>query len=78
MTKYAFYTTEGCHLCEQAWELVTAQHLVSEMTQVEIIHDETDIARYGIRIPVIKDTVTDKEIGWPFDTEQLADFIAQD
>ena len=77
MTKYAFYTTEGCHLCEQAWELVIAQHLVSEMTQVEIIHDEDDIARYGIRIPVIKNKVTNKEIGWPFDTEELADFIAQ-
>ena len=48
------------------------------MTQIEIIHDEADIARYGIRIPVIKNKVTDKEIGWPFDTEQLADFIAQD
>ncbi|QUM76501.1 glutaredoxin family protein [Moritella sp. 24] len=77
MTKYVFYTTEGCHLCEQAWELITVQGLVSEMTQVEIIHDELDIARYGIRIPVIKHIVTDREIGWPFDSEELADFIAQ-
>ena len=75
MTKYAFYTTEGCHLCEQAWELVIAQGLVSKMTQVEIIHDENDIVRYGIRIPVIKNNNTEKEIGWPFDSIELADFI---
>jgi len=78
MTKYAFYTTEGCHLCEQAWELVSAQGLMNKMTQVEIIHDEADIARYGIRIPVIKNNETDKEIGWPFDSIELADFINQD
>jgi len=77
MTKYAFYTTEGCHLCEQAWELVTGLGLTSEMTQVEIIHDEADIARYGIRIPVIKNNVNDKEIGWPFDSDELANFVAQ-
>ena len=78
MTKFAFYTTEGCHLCEQAWALVIAQDRVNEMTQVEIIHDEADIARYGIRIPVIKNNETDKEIGWPFDSIELADFIEQD
>lgn len=75
MTKFAFYTTEGCHLCEQAWEIVIAQGLVNQMTQIEIIHDEADIARYGIRIPVIKNNETDKEIGWPFDSIELADFI---
>jgi len=78
MTKYAFYTTEGCHLCEQAWALVIAQDLVNQMMQVEIIHDEADIARYGIRIPVIKNNNTDKEIGWPFDLIELAHFIEQD
>ncbi|MDX2322477.1 MAG: glutaredoxin family protein [Moritella sp.] len=78
MTKYAFYTTEGCHLCEQAWDIVTDQGLVNEMTRVEIIHVEADVARYGIRIPVIKNNVTDREIGWPFDSTELANFIAQD
>lgn len=75
MTKFAFYTTEGCHLCEQAWALIIAQDLVNAMTQVEIIHDEADVARYGIRIPVIKNRDTDKEIGWPFDAVELANFI---
>ncbi|PKH06438.1 glutaredoxin family protein [Moritella sp. Urea-trap-13] len=75
MTKFAFYTTEGCHLCEQAWALIIAQDLVTAMTQVEIIHDEADVARYGIRIPVIKNNDTGKDIGWPFDAAELADFI---
>jgi hypothetical protein len=74
MTKYVFYTTEGCHLCEQAWAIVTDQGLVSAMTQVEIIHEEADVARYGIRIPVIKNNLTEKEMGWPFDAEDLTNF----
>jgi hypothetical protein len=78
MTKFAFYTTEGCHLCEQAWALIIAQDLVTEMTQVEIIHDAANVALYGIRIPVIKNNDTDKEIGWPFDAVELADFIEKD
>jgi hypothetical protein len=77
MTKYVFYTTEGCHLCDQAWAIVTDQGLVSVMTQVEIIHKEADVARYGIRIPVIKNNVTDREIFWPFDGVELANYIAQ-
>jgi len=78
MTRFAFYTTEGCHLCEQAWEQVIALGLVNDMTQIEIIHDEADIAHYGIRIPVIRDCETEKEIGWPFDVTELAYFINQD
>lgn len=77
MSRYQFFTTEGCHLCEQAWQQVLLLGLQNEMTTVEIIHDETHVERYGIRIPVILDTMTEREIGWPFDVELLAKFIAE-
>jgi len=77
MSRYHFYTTEGCHLCEEAWQQVMVLGLQSDMTSIEIIHDAANVERYGIRIPVIKDTMTDREIGWPFDVELLAKFIAE-
>ncbi len=74
MRKYTFYTTEGCHLCEQAWALVLSAELAGHMQKVEIINSEADVASYGTRIPVIKNNLTEKEIGWPFDADDLTNF----
>lgn len=74
MRKYSFYTTEGCHLCEQAWALVLSAELASHMHQVEIINSEADVSSYGTRIPVIKNNLTENEMGWPFDADDLTNF----
>ena len=71
------YSKPGCHLCELA-ETVFHAHRSSGRFKLEI----TNIAksnelmkRYGIRIPVIRDPVTGKEIGWPFNDQQLSKFL---
>lgn len=71
------YTTLGCHLCEKA--LAQLIHLQREgirmqIESVEIADDDALMDSYGIRIPVVR--VEDREIGWPFDIEQLAAFLA--
>lgn len=75
MKQFAFYTTEGCHLCEQAWQLVIALNAVESFEVIEIIHTPEHVERYGIRIPVVKNNQTGAELGWPFELAQLADFI---
>ena len=65
------YHTEGCHLCEQALALLEAAAL--PVTLQEIMADEQLLLRYRERIPVV--AVGTKELGWPFDGEQLAQFI---
>ena len=77
MTNYTFYTTEGCHLCEQAWDLILATGFQLEFTPIDIIYNATDIERYGVRIPVIKNNISEKEIGWPFDAQQLTIFFGK-
>lgn len=78
MKELILYTTSGCHLCEQAEELI-APHIQPEGIQLKLI----DIAdsdqlfdRYGIRIPVIQRGDTLDELGWPFDESQLVLFLS--
>ena len=73
MNKLVFYTTLGCHLCEEAELLL--RHLVSveavEVEAVDISSTPELVALYSIRSPVVKNLVTENELGWPFDYEEL-------
>jgi 2-C-methyl-D-erythritol 4-phosphate cytidylyltransferase len=77
MKTVLLYTTQGCHLCEQA-EALLLPLLRTEMLQmqsVEIADDDALIERYGIRIPVIRMSDSDEELGWPFDWAMLQGFL---
>jgi len=67
------YTTLGCHLCDQAGDLLTQAGMVVQ--PVEIADDDTLFERYAELIPVVArigETRTDVELRWPFDLAQLA------
>jgi hypothetical protein len=73
--------TEGCHLCEDAQEIVAA--CVKEIApnfQIESI----DIAEhpewqpdYAIKIPVLLEAESRRELDWPFDYAQAIHFLRQ-
>lgn len=73
MIKLMLYTTLGCHLCEQAGEIIKnskyAKHI--ELDAIEIADSDDLIKRYGITIPVVRLDGTEEEIGWPFDVGRL-------
>lgn len=80
MKKIVFYTTSGCHLCDVAEAML--KQLNPEIVAYETIDiSESDalIERYGTRIPVLADPDAKKdqplELGWPFDQEQLLDYL---
>lgn len=77
MTKLLLYTTLGCHLCEQAEELVTpliaARGWILEL--VEISDSDELVERYGLRIPVLLRMDNQQELGWPFDQEMLESYL---
>jgi hypothetical protein len=73
--------TEGCHLCEEAQEIVVA--CVKEIApkfQIESIdiaeHPEWQ-PEYAIKIPVLLEPESRRELGWPFDYDQTAQFLQQ-
>lgn len=79
-TELIFYTTEGCHLCEQAQALL--QNLLLQYPTdfqieiVDIVHSEVLIEQYGTRIPVLLKVATQEDLGWPFDEQSLLQFVA--
>jgi glutaredoxin len=74
MTKeLTLYSTEGCHLCEMALELIKQVGLGEQVEVVDIAFDDELFSRYGVTIPVIK--VDESEINWPFDILQLQQWL---
>lgn len=77
MNRLIFYTTVGCHLCEHA-ALVLQEFAAQSgapqfvLEEVDISTDEKLVELYGIRIPVVKNSVSEQEIGWPFGLEDVA------
>jgi hypothetical protein len=72
------YTTQACHLCEQAEALLTPQLQTHDchLERVEISGSDELMERYGIRIPVLQRLDSGAELGWPFDADQLRVFLS--
>ncbi len=71
------YSTEGCHLCDEAESLLQAERGVRPALAwvvVDIAGDDDLFERYGWLIPVIKDG-QGRELRWPFDGEALRGFL---
>lgn len=69
------YTTLGCHLCHEAKDVVYRSGISAiRLQDVEIADDEALLSQYGVKIPVIRDEKTNREIAWPFDAEQFREW----
>ncbi|NRP36173.1 hypothetical protein XMD579_000982 [Marinobacterium sp. xm-d-579] len=70
-------TTEGCHLCDQALPLLVSGIDPSkyEVDLVDIAFDDELMNQYATRIPVLVDPQSKQSLDWPFDAEQLSQFI---
>ncbi|MCP1676249.1 hypothetical protein J2T57_003408 [Natronocella acetinitrilica] len=68
------YGTDGCHLCEDAARIVSETVKAEYVTvqEVDIVHDEALLQRYGTRIPVLKRVGGMDELCWPFDHADVA------
>ncbi len=70
------FGTLGCHLCEVAEALLMpfVEHgLLVEL--VDIAEYEERVEQYGLRIPVLRRTDTGAELDWPFDADQVVQFL---
>ncbi|MEE4661521.1 MAG: glutaredoxin family protein [Halieaceae bacterium] len=71
------YSTSACHLCEQAEALLLP--LVSQGVVVavdDISESDALFHQYGMRIPVVKDVASGRELDWPFDAQALQELLA--
>ena len=72
---FILYQRDDCHLCDLALALL-AQVRAPEFDSVFIDGDPGLEARYGERVPVLRDDRDGRELGWPFDAEGLARWFA--
>ncbi|MFN3842043.1 MAG: glutaredoxin family protein [Rehaibacterium terrae] len=73
--RLTLYTRDDCHLCDQAMEVMAAAR-VPEYESVWIDGDAALEARYGVRVPVLRNEDSGAELGWPFDAAAVAAFLA--
>ncbi|WP_374606981.1 glutaredoxin family protein [Thermomonas sp.] len=64
------YQRDTCHLCDLALEIL-ADARVPDFESVFIDGDDALEARYGLRVPVLRDEVRGIELDWPFDAEAV-------
>lgn len=70
------YSTEGCHLCEDAealLELLKQRQPQLRWSVVDIADKDELFERYGWSIPVVRDP-GGRELSWPFDLQALESF----
>lgn len=77
MRQFEIMTTSGCHLCEIAEQLLhqAAFEIEFQLYEVDISQDDSLVEQYGVRIPVIVDSLKKKELNWPFDSATLKQFL---
>ena len=68
------YQRDTCHLCDLALA-VLSEARVPDFDSVFIDEDDALEARYGLRVPVLRDAGRDTELDWPFDPEALRNFL---
>ena len=77
--KVILYSTVGCHLCEQAknilWSLVVQYQF--RLIEIDIAEDNVLVSRYGVRIPVLGSPASERELNWPFSTSDVDIFFAE-
>ncbi|ALO34391.1 hypothetical protein CMT41_06365 [Colwellia sp. MT41] len=82
MNKYNLYGSEGCHLCEQALALCLAVLPREQLTEIDIIEQDsvahetqTLVELYGVHIPVLEKLAQDSskniKLFWPFTQAQV-------
>jgi hypothetical protein len=75
MSRLVLFSTEGCHLCEEALALLGPVVGETAVQIVEIADDDSLLECYGTRIPVLRDSSSGRELDWPFGTDDLQAFL---
>lgn len=70
------FQRDDCHLCDLALD-VLAQARAPEFESVFIDDNDALEARYGDRVPVLRDETRGVELDWPFDVEGVLRFLAR-
>lgn len=69
------YSSEGCHLCEQALELCEQLGIETQVEVIDIVERNEFFETYKLHIPVIEHKQSAKKLFWPFSKEELKELL---
>ena len=72
------YVKPGCHLCEEAREVLAMTGLYPQVIERDISRDSALQDAYGMRIPVLARADTGEELSWPFGLPDVRQFVSRD
>jgi len=72
--RLVLFQRDDCQLCDHALALLAAVR-APDFESVWIDGDAALEARYGERVPVLRDEASGRELGWPFDAAALHAFL---
>lgn len=75
MATLILYQRDDCKLCDEAVALL-ARARVPDFASAWIDGNAELEARYGLRVPVLRDAISGRELGWPFDAASLREFLS--
>ncbi|MEY2681109.1 MAG: hypothetical protein RL661_1340 [Pseudomonadota bacterium] len=79
MLHLTLYGTSGCHLCDEARDLLDEalhqQGKSIDLVLVDVADRDESMARYGLRIPVLRHANSDRELDWPFGPSEVRHFL---
>lgn len=70
------FQRDHCHLCDLALD-VLARARCPDFDSVFIDDDDALEARYGLRVPVLRDATSGLELDWPFDADKVRAFTSR-
>lgn len=75
--KFILYSTEGCHLCDMAKDVLVNAGLDPNhhIDTVDIMSDSTLLEAYKESIPVVMNTRTQKRLFWPFNKQDVEEVL---
>ena len=75
---FKLYESEGCHLCEQAKQMLLKTEIPNWGCElIEITTDDSLMIRFGDKIPVLEHVESQAQLGWPFTATQLTHWLNQ-
>ncbi len=73
--------TAGCHLCEEAQDIVAAcvSAIAPDMqiASIDIAEHQEWQLDYALKIPVLLEPESGHQLEWPFGRDQVAQFLRQ-
>jgi hypothetical protein len=77
---FNLYSSEGCHLCEQALVLIGNVIPDHQIEVIDIIDNELEgeqslVELYGVHIPVLERLSDNTKLFWPFKQSQVVELI---